>query len=168
MTLRSSTENSDSDHTGSRRWYGIHQKQSLRLNGSLPQNNLVKQKFEAVLFALSHRSEYKIDEVVDLLVAAAAESGYLNCMGDEYLHFNLGSNCRRNLKFGDCLGVLRSILARLYTRCESAYPYRLDGGPYGFRAHVKFPFLDGQVAELNIHTRNTREFPELTIESIAC
>jgi hypothetical protein len=128
---------------------------------------VVNSHFESAIFALSHPKESHVDDVVDLFVAAAVEAGRLHCMGDGFLLFTVGQNYRRSVEFSDCLGVFRSVLARLYTRCEKAYPYRMEGNRYGFKAHVMFPFSDGQSAELSIQTRNTREFPEFTLETEA-
>ena len=115
---------------------------------------------------LSHPREVNIDRVIDHLIAIVFQTGRLEAIGHDEIAFTLGKNLRKFVRFDDCVGRLRMILARLFIRCQESYPRQLNGNLYGFESDVLLTFGEQKDSvELFVKTKNNQAYPELLMES---
>ncbi len=126
---------------------------------------MTESKLNIAMRALEKLNAPSIDYVVDLIIAVAVQSGRLQCMGHDEMHFVVGQNDRQSFRFDDCVGRFRSVLARLHSRCKAAHPQRFEGNVYGFEADVTLTFGNQESARLLIRVANKQAFPEVVIEN---
>jgi hypothetical protein len=129
-------------------------------------SSTAESRLNAAMEGLEKLKVPSIDHIIDLLIAVAVESGRLECVGHEELHFVIGKNDRKSFRFDDCVGRFRSVLARLHSRCKAAYPNRFEGNVYGFEADVALTYGESECTRLLVRTINKQAFPELVIETI--